>query len=214
MEPGHWRDGVQAIQLRPGMYAGDTSDGTGLHNLLYAVLDNAVAQALYGGASRVAVDLYPDGSCAVSDNGQGMPIVAFEGDARPFPERVLTQFLFGMKHGAGPFRAQTIQNTGLVPVNALSSWLDLRTVKDGIEYLVRFESGRLARPLAAVAPSERRLPVQGTTISFLPDASIFTPSAFDVETIGRTLGTITAAAGVVVTLTDHRGSGESPWTSD
>ena len=186
------------------MYVGDTRDGTGLHNMVYAALDNAVAEVLCGSASRVAVDLYPDGSCAVADDGRGMPITPPEGDARPFPEVLLTRNHFGILYAVRTNRAETIQNAGLVPVNALSSWLDLRTARDGIEYLVRFEFGKLARPLAAVAPFEARLPIQGTTISFLPNASIFTPSAFDVETIGRALAMIAATTGVVVTLTDHR----------
>jgi DNA gyrase subunit B len=196
------------------MYVGDTRDGTGLHNMLYAALDNAVAEVRCGAASQVAVDLYPDGSCAVADDGQGLPIVASEsGNATPLPELLLTKIHFGMRYEVRNNRTVTLENTGLVPVNALSSWLDLRNARDGIEYLIRFESGELVRPLAAVAPFERRLPTpQGTTISFLPNGGIFAPSAFDVETIRRTIGMIAAATGVVVTLTDHRrpGAARSP----
>jgi DNA gyrase subunit B len=150
---------VQAVQRRPGMYVGDTHDGTGLHNMVFAALDNAVAEVICGSASRVTVDLYPDGSCAVADDGRGMPVAAPDGDARPFPELLLTDTYFGMRHAVRTNRPETIRNTGLVPVNALSSWLDLRTVRYDIEYLIRFESGRLARPLAAVAPTQRRLPL-------------------------------------------------------
>ena len=192
------------------MYVGDTRDGTGLHNMLYAALDNAVAEVLSGDASQVTVDLYSDGSCAVADDGKGMPPVAPEGEARAIPEMLLTQLYFGIKHAVRTNRASTIENTGLVPVNALSSWLDLRTARQGIEYLIRFESGRLARPLAPVAASERRLPMaQGTTISFLPNANIFTPSAFDMETIGRAVRAIARSTGVEVALNDHRRRGES-----
>jgi topoisomerase-4 subunit B len=198
---------VQAAQLRPGMYVGDTRDGSGLHNMVCAALDNAVAEVLCGGASWVTLDLYLDGSCAVTDDGPGMPIADPEAGTRSFPELLLTQHCFGIKHAVRTERPETIENVGLVPVNALSSWLELRTVKDSVEYLVRFEFGKLERPLAAVSPSERQLPIRGTAISFLPNASIFTPSAFDVDTIARTLGLITATTGVVVTLTDHRTSG-------
>jgi DNA gyrase subunit B len=198
-------DDVQTVQLRPGMYVGDTGDGAGLHNLLYAALDYAVAEVRAGIASRVAIDLYPDGSCTVADDGGGMPIAVTEEPTRAFPEVLLTQIHFGMMHIVKNKKKETIENTGLVPVNALSTWLDLRTVRDSIEYLVRFESGRLVRPLAPVPQSERRLPSGGTTISFLPNPRVFKPSGFDIETIRRSLLRVATTIGVVVILNDHRG---------
>jgi DNA gyrase subunit B len=202
-------DEIQAAQRRPGMYVGDTADGTGLHNMLYAALDHSLAEVRGGNASQVALDLYPDGSCAVANDGLGLPIAAPDGDGRPFPEMLLTQRYFGITHAVRTNRVETFNNIGLVPVNALSSWLELRTVSDGIEYLIRFEAGKLARPLAALPSSEKRLFAQGTAISFQPNPSIFIPSVFDTATIERTLGMVATTTGVSVTLTDHRKSGEA-----
>jgi len=200
---------VQAVQLRPGMYVGDTQDGTGLHNILYAALDYAVAEVRRGAASRVTVDLFADGSCMVANDGQGLAIDTSEGGgARPLPELLLTNIYFGVQYEVRNNQLVTLENTGLVPVNALSVWLELRTTRNGVEYLIRFECGNLVKPLAVVPTLERRMRApHGVTISFLPNANIFTTRAFDAEAIARTLGMITAATGVVVTLTDHRRSG-------
>jgi DNA gyrase subunit B len=200
---------LEAIRRRPAMYVGDTRDGSGLHYMLYAVVDNAIDEAMAGHCDRIDVALNAGGSATVRDNGRGIPTEPFRDTGVSTAEVVMTELFCGAKvEGDARERPGRLRGVGLVVVNALSDALDLHIWRNGKEHFMCFRRGEPEAPLAVVGNAGMRdgKPRRGTEITFRPDAGIFANTEFDFETIERHLRGRAVLNAATVTLTDKRGS--------
>lgn len=202
----HVLEGLEAVRKRPAMYIGSTSS-RGLHHLVYEVVDNSIDEALAGYCSDIKVIIHKDNSITVIDNGRGIPVDMMKKEKKPAVEVIMTVLHAGGKFGDGGYKVSGgLHGVGVTCVNALSEKMEVEVRRGGKCYGIEFQKGKTTKKLYEKGECE----VTGTTVHFLPDASIFTETEYSYDTLRLRIRELAFLnKGITISLTDERGEGRS-----